>query len=49
MRGGWQPTLVKVELEEFQGKVAVLRSKSKLNDSDTYGRLFLASTKWRVI
>lgn len=44
-RGERQPTLVKVELETVRDKVAVLRRKFKLNDSDTFGRVFISSAK----
>lgn len=42
---GPKPGLVRVELETVQDKVAVLRRKAKLKDSDSYGRVFVSSAK----
>lgn len=44
-RGGRQHGLVKVELQTVQDKVDVLRRKSKLRDSESYGRVFVSSAK----
>lgn len=47
-RGRRQPGLVKVELEIVQDEVAVLRTKSKLKDHESYERVFVSSAKSQV-
>lgn len=42
---GSKPGLVKVELQSIQVKVAVLRRKAKLKDSDRFRRVYVSSAK----